>query len=109
MTLEPCRELRELELEAGYFLHRKAVACISTITSTDIEKIIIKCGSCKEGNDFWKSLDQILTELVGREERKIRLVVRFRENVLQESREICLRELIEKGGVTVSEKGYYHG
>ena len=98
LTLKPCRELRELEFEVGYFLRREGVAFISTITSTVIEKIIINSNSGVGDDDFWRSLDQILTELVGRQERKIRLEVQFHGNFPQEL-ETRLPEFIKRGGV----------
>lgn len=82
LSLSPCRELRELELEiSGFFSLDRDLGSILSITSTNIEKIIINRSTSFDNplvNDTWARLDNTLTELVERLELEIRLEVELR-------------------------------
>ena len=110
MTLSPCHELREFELETwDYPPNFRELNTISSIISTNVEKIIIKHWKafCYLPCDvFWTSLDHILTELVGRPGYKFRLEVEFREYYGVEGSKFDqkgthLPRFVEKGRMTV--------
>ena len=92
-----------------YHLHTTELGFISSVTSTNIEKIIIN--SCSLSNDsvrdtFWTQLDDILIELVERLGSEIRLEVEFRGNwdvgaKIFDQKKSCLPRFVEKGRMIV--------
>ena len=82
LTLSSCDELRELEFEISPLpLRRWELSFISSITSTDIKKIIINRSTELNhpvGGIVWTRLDSILTEFVERLENGVSLEVEFR-------------------------------
>ena len=94
-------------------LHGWGLDTISSITSTNVEKIIIKhktAFSHLAGGIFWTSLDDILTELVGRPGYKLRLEAEFRgcrgvEGNEFDQKVIHLPRFVKKGRMTVWDCG----
>ena len=80
-ALSHCRELCELEVFA-LSLNDLELNLVSSITSTNIEKIILTHSTAfrlPTGHAYWTQLDDILIRLVGRLERGLRLEVAFRD------------------------------
>ena len=73
--LSACRELRELEFEiSAHTLNEMELEFISSITSTNIEKVIINRSADLDypvGDAVWTQLDDILTKLAERRECKL--------------------------------------
>lgn len=108
LALSPCRKLRELEFEvSAYPLREKELDIVSSITSTNIEKIIInrRAAFYPVGDVVWTQLDNILTELAEKSEHNVRLKVEFRGGWIAERKEFDqkshLPKLIGKGQVTI--------
>ena len=106
--LSPCRELREFEFGVSSNCSHQKLDFISTITSTNIGRIIIvkRLGTIKQTNDtFWSRLDDILTDLIERPGHRNRLEVQFRGRWVGEGGgfddKIYLPGFVRKGLVTV--------
>lgn len=88
LTLENCRELRELKLRS---LEITGPDLISTITSTHVQKVTFcRLGSSPErafapmGHDYWAQLDSSLFKLVDRPEHELRLYLEFQFSCTRE-------------------------
>jgi hypothetical protein len=110
LTLAPFRALRELELEISFFSeYDKGLNLISSITSTDIEKIIFSRSGALDrpvSGTFWTQLDHLLVELSERPRYKLMLEVEFRgtwniEGKDFDRKKTYLPRFVKKGRMTV--------
>ena len=110
VTLSACHELRELEFEiSANPLNEMELDFISSVASTNIEKIIINRSAELDhpvGDDFWTQLDDVLAELAERRECKlVRLEVEFWGNwgvvggMERDQKMAFLPKFVEKGGM----------
>ena len=109
LTLSACRELLELEFEiSAYPLNEMELDFISSITSTNIEKIIInRSAELNHPVDdaVWTQLDDILTELAGRRGYQlVRLEVEFRGNWDFDQKMNYLPKFVERGRMIVCDR-----
>ena len=109
LTLSHCRELREFE---AYLLHANdaELDLVSSITSTKIEKITFAHSPAFDlptRHTYWARLDDVLVELVGRSEYKLRLEVEFQGVYVAPSKKSesyltkRLPKFVEKGRMVV--------
>ena len=109
VTLSHCRELREFE---AYLLHANdaELDLVSSITSTKIEKIIFAHSPTFDlptRHTYWAWLDDVLVELVGRSEYKLRLEMGFQGVYVAPSKKSesyltkRLPKFVEKGRMVV--------